>query len=243
VNWDQIQSEQDACESYSALLAQARKCQELYVRAGLALPDRVQRLLGVTSDSGAKTTPRIPPPEKRSPPKEAGADWIAINASDAIVTTVVLAILRNGNGGRTRVKDLNDRVMELLPESTSGSVANAGTRLTTDRVIDRDEEGWRLLKPERAAVLQDGVLWGLVAVFSSQEIAAHRRAAELHVLKQFPSGLQMVQIVEQLKSCEWVRSPVNKDMVKGDVMALLEEKKVRRVGNTKKWQLAPEKGE
>ena len=243
MNWDQIQAEEEAYQSVMALLAQARKCQELHVRAGFALPERVQRLLGLANENGRKQTPHISAPESRNPPKEAGADWIAIEPRDAIVTTVTLAVLRATNGDALRSKDVTDRVLELLPEATSGGVANAGTRLSAERVIDRGDDGWRLLKPERAAVIHDGRIWGPAAVFSSHEIAAHRREAVVHVLKQFPSGLQMIQIVEQLKNCPWVHAPVNKDMLKLDIQALLEAKKVRRVGNTKKWQLAPERGE
>jgi hypothetical protein len=243
MNFDQIQIEEEAYESVKAVLAAARRCQELHERAGLALPQRVQWLLGVAASPAATRTEvqpaaRIPAPELSDRPKGAAPDWIAIPTKDATVTTVALAILRAA-GEPIRSRDVTERVMNLLPNSTSGSVANAGTRLVAEGLVDRSDDGWLLLKPERAAVLQDGRLWGPQGIFVKQEVAAHRREAILHVLKHFPKGLQIVQTVEELKNCLWLHAPTNKDLVKMDMKALLDVQKVRRVGNTKKWQLAP----
>jgi hypothetical protein len=96
-----------------------------------------------------------------------------------------------------------------------------------------------LLKVEKAGLVRDGRLWAPPGVFAKPEMAAHRREAILHVLKHFPTGLQTVQIVEQLRNCSWLHAPVNKDLLKLDMESLLEAKKVRRRGNTKKWELAP----
>jgi hypothetical protein len=65
--------------------------------------------------------------------------------------------------------------------------------------------------------------------------------AILHVLGQFPGGLQIVQIVEMLldKSPWFHRDiPCNKDHVKEDMEELAAQQKVRRQGNSKKWVLA-----
>lgn len=53
------------------------------------------------------------------------------------------------------------------------------------------------------------------------------------------SGLQVDQVVEALDSCTWLHATVNKDLVKADIEELREDKKVRRVGASKKWELAP----
>jgi hypothetical protein len=244
MTFDQIQTEEQAYESVRELLAAGRKCQELHERAGLALPQRVQWLLGIaTMPTAAKAAPppavaHIPAPAWPKPPKEAAVDWIAIALAEATVTTVALAILR-AKGEPVRSRDLSEGVMNALPNSTSGSVANAGTRLVADGTIERTDDGWKLLDPERAAVLQGELLWGPTGVFVKQEIAAHRREAILHVLRHFPKGLQIVQIVEQLKNCAWLHAPANKDLVKVDMQVLFAGQKVRRIGNTKKWQLAP----
>jgi hypothetical protein len=69
-------------------------------------------------------------------------------------------------------------------------------------------------------------------------MAAHRREAILHILQTFRSGLQTVQIVERLREFAWVKAPVNKDLLKGDMDVLVGEGKVRHSGNSKKWVLA-----
>jgi len=245
---DQIQIEEDAYESVKAVLAAGRKCQELHERAGLPLPQRIRWLLGVSPPNGTgivepRTTAHIPAPDRLNRPENAAADWISIQVSDAIVTTVVLAILRAANGEPVRSRDVTDRVMALLPNSTSGSVANAGTRLTAEETIMRSEDGWKLAKPERAAIMQDGVLWGPVGIFAQQDVAAYRRDAVLHVLKHFPKGLQIVQLVEQLNNCAWLHTSANKDILKLDMQVLATDGKVRRIGNSKKWGLPTEKGE
>jgi hypothetical protein len=245
MNWDPIQAEQEAYQSYLALLDQARRCAELYERAELDLPERVQRLLGMIEGGARKVTrnagAHIQPPERINPPKESGVDWISIDAKKGIVTTVMLAILRSANGGPVRSKEVTEKVREILQDATPGSVANAGTRVFGDSV-ERTDEGWKLIKPEKAAILHEGRLWGPPSVFVSPEIAAHRRDGILHILKAFPTGLQIVQIVEQLKNCSWVKAPVSKDLLKMDMQVLRSEEKVRQVSHSKKWQIS-EKGE
>ena len=246
MNWDPIQAEQEAYQSYMALLDQARKCADLYSRAELDLPERVQRLLGMIEGGARKMTSQkagahIQPPERINPPKEAPLDWISIDAKKGTVSTVMLAILRAANGVPVRSKEVVEGVCAVLTGADPGSVANAGTRLFGE-VIERTDDGWRLLKPERATILHGGRLWGLPSSFASPEIAAHRRDGILHILKAFPTGLQTVQIVEQLKNCSWVKAPVSKDLLKADMHILRADGKVRQVSHTKKWQIS-EKGE
>ncbi len=77
-------------------------------------------------------------------------------------------------------------------------------------------------------------------MFMKQELAARRREAVLHILKLFPSGLQNLQIVEQLETCAWLKTPLNKDLMKADIEELKKAGRVKRVGNTNKWALAEE---
>ena len=76
---------------------------------------------------------------------------------------------------------------DLLPNVPRGSISNIGTRLFGD-LIEKTDDGWKLLKPERAGIIQDGMLWGPPVIFGKEELAAQRRDAILHVLKLFPSG-------------------------------------------------------
>ena len=81
-----------------------------------------------------------------------------------------------------------------------------------------------------------GICGGPREIFQKSEIAGHRRDAILHVLSNFDSGLQTRQLVEQLGRCSWVHAPVNKDLIKTDLEMLAELGKVRRRGNSKKWE-------
>jgi hypothetical protein len=242
MSFERIDAERQAFQSMLELYEQAKRCQRLFEQAEMALPEALQRFLGV-SEGIAKQSParlargsvKIPPPERRNAPSDAGPDWIAIDARRASATPIALALLRQV-GSPMRPKDLFTKITEILPNVPSGTIANIGTRLQGD-VIDRGDEGWRLLKPEEAGVLHDGFLWGAPSKFGKQELAAHRRDAILHILRHFPTGLQTVQLVEQLKNCSWVHAPVSKDLLKADMEILAGEQKVRRRGNSKKWEI------
>lgn len=242
MNWDHIQIEEEAYKSVMDILERARLSQQLHERAGLVLPERIQRLLGIASNGNgkssvaARSTVQIPA-LSHPKPKEATSEWLSINAKDAQATTVALAVLR-GEGKPLRAKDVTAKVAAFLPGVTGGTLANAATRLVEDGTIERTEDGWKLLEPILSGVIYEDRLWGIPGILSKQELAAHRRESILHVLKHFDSGLQIVQIVEQLRACSWVHAPVNKDLLKADMQILSKEKKIRRVGNTKKWTLA-----
>ena len=77
-------------------------------------------------------------------------------------------------------------------------------------------------------------------MFNKQELAAHRRVGVLHLLRLHPAGLQTTQILEQLRNCAWLHAPVNKELIQADMEFLEGQKKVRRRGNSKKWELVPE---
>jgi hypothetical protein len=150
-----------------------------------------------------------------------------------------LAVLR-GVAGPVRAKEVVGRVKELLPDVSSGSIANIGTRLDKTNVILRDDRGWELLSPEDAGVIFNSHLWAPASVLSSQELAAYRREAILHLLSLNKTGLQATQVEEQLQHCTWLQAPVSKDLVKVDLEVLASDKKIRRRGNTRKWELVPE---
>ena len=161
-----------------------------------------------------------------------------MSSVEATPTSVVLAILQRDG---VRAKDVADRVGVLLPEVSSGSVANIGSRLDKTGVIRRESGEWRLVNRDSTPVLYQGRLWGPEKVFGKTELASHRRDAIPHVLTEFKGGLQVLQILERLMACAWVHAPLNKDLLKEDVNALLNDKKIRRRGNTRKWELAQEK--
>jgi hypothetical protein len=241
---DQIQLEREAIQSLSELYEKAMACHELYERAHLALPESLKRFLGIHESRGEVTPEKIfkqshvPPPNEPSRPAEASDDWIYIRTRDASVNSLVLAFLRSSNGP-LRPREISELISRANPEAASGSVANAGTRLQADNSIERTDEGWRLLRPEIAGVVSGDFLWARPSTLSKQDVAAHRRDAILHLLSQFPSGLQVVQIVEQLRLCPWVQAPSSKDLLKADMEVLESRGLVRQRGNSRKWELVP----
>jgi hypothetical protein len=238
---DQIGAEEEAIQSLMDLLAQAKRCRGLYDRAHMALPEPLKRVLGMSVNGSGKAMgvrPQIPPIERSSRPPEATEDWIAIEASEATPTCIALAILRAAKQPM-RSRDVVGRVTDVLPQVLSGSIANIGSRLE-GKLITRSVEGWTLINPEKAGVLFNGFLWGPPEIFGKAELAAHRREAIMHLLGAFPGGLQIIQITDQLRGCSWVHAPTNKDLVKADMEILAKAGKVRRRGNSKKWEIAPE---
>jgi hypothetical protein len=216
---DQITAEQEATQSLVKLFEHARRTQMLYERAHMALPEPLKRLLGMVSPNGAGrgSNLTIPPPTPPPAPLSAKPDWIWIEEESATPTTVALAVLRAAKSP-LRAKEVVNQVIEILPSVPRGSVNNIGTRLS-GKQIDRTEE-----------------------VFHKNELAVHRRYAILHLLGIFYGGLQPRQILEHLRRCTWVHAPVNKDLLKADLEILdRQEKKIRRVGNSGKWELAPAK--
>jgi len=239
MNNDLFSAELEATRSLVELYEQAKKCQALFERAHMALPEPLRRVLGMSGAVEKTTTPpNISAPEKPPMPVDAGPDWIWIKATDASPASVVLALLRGANGP-LRPKELIDEVTSLL-EVPAGSVYNVGPRLESRQIIKRGEEGWELIKQEGAGLIHKGFFWGPPTAFGKQELAAQRRAALLHVLSFHPTGLQIVQILQQLKRCSWVVAPINKDLVKEDIGVLKDAGKVKKRGNTKNWEIVRE---
>jgi hypothetical protein len=231
---DLFNAELEAQRSLLDLYEQATKCKTLFERANIALPEVLKRVLGMNGAGYKANVSHVSAPERPPMPPEAGQDWISIREKEAMPTGIVLAILRKAKGP-VRAKDLNARVMEVLPHVLRGSISNIGTRLK-GKAIRLTDEGWEVIAPESAGVLYKGFLWGPPAIFAKQELASHRRDSILHILAHFQTGLQTVQIVDELRKCQWVHAPINKDLVKEDMEILAEQDKVRR-GSSKKWAI------
>jgi hypothetical protein len=145
----------------------------------------------------------------------------------------MLAVLR-ANAAPMRPRDIIEQVQGYSPDVGATVIYNMGPRLKGD-LIDTSSDGWTLRHPEQAPLVTNGYLWGLPASLAVHEVAAFRRHGILHILKFFDSGLELLQLVEWLKKCQqWVKAPVNKDLVKADIAELAEAGKIKRRGNTRK---------
>jgi hypothetical protein len=239
MNFDLLTAEHEAAQSLSDLITQAKRCRDLHERARMALPEPLKRMLGINTNGSKKPVVSIPPPERPSLPVGADSDWVCIKASDAYPTSVALAVLR-GSDGPMMAKDVVSAVTDILPNVRRGSINNVGTRLH-GKEIKRSKEGWELIHPETAPILQDGMIWGSPTVFGKQELAVHRREAVLHLIRTVPAGLQTSQIIDHLKNCAWVHAPISKELVQDDVEYWFAENKIKRSGNSKKWVVRPER--
>ena len=238
---DQITAEQEALQSLMKLLEQAKRCQLLYQRAHMSLPEPLRRVLGMSGNgTGAAPPPsgvNIPAPPTPPAPVGVKPDWIWIPQESATPTSVLLALLR-ASKAPIRAKEAIAEVQEILPNVSRGTINNIASRLGGKK-IDRNKDGWRLINPESSGILHERYLWGPREFFQHYELAVHRRNAILYLLGFFQSGLQSGQILEQLRNCEWVHAPMNKDLLKADLEELDKEEKIRRRGNSGKWELVP----
>jgi hypothetical protein len=244
MSFDQISAEQEATQGLVKLLEQARRCQLLYERAQMAFPEPLKRLLSMNGTAATVTTAhpdRLTIPAPQAPPAPTGAksDWLWIPQETATPTAITLAILKAAKAPLP-AREVVAKVLDILPEVPRGSVNNIGTRLNGKQIY-RTDNGWQLINPDGTGILHEGYLWGPREFFHKYELAVHRRAAILHVLSFFQGGLQPRQILDQLRKCSWVHAPVNKDLLKADFEILDQDEKIRRVGNSGKWELAPAK--
>jgi len=238
--------ELQAFQQLTELLQQAEKCKTLFESAHIALPEPLQRILKITVPTNGASEKAVvslvpPPPEMQSKPPEAGPDWICVRVTDAMSTTVVLAILRNARGLPVRPRDIVGAASSLRVDVSIGVISNIGARLEKRGFIKRATLGWTLLTENGGPVLHNGWLWGPRAIFDPHDLAAHRRDAILHILRCHTTGLQMVQIVERLRNSPWHRAPISTDLIKADLDLLDKAGKIKRRGNTKKWEITPMK--
>jgi len=243
MNETKFAEESQAYASLAELMTAATQTKLLFSNAGLDIPAPLARLFGHEQADEAKSRvsniPRLPDPKR---PSEAENDWLWVKKDDMLVGGLVLASLRQ-DGGNVRPKEMLERIAAIRPDIPSGSIYNIGPRLDKSGVIAREEDGWRLLDPQHAPVLVGDHLWGPREVFTKTELACHRRYVILHILQSFRSGLQIVQIVDQLVDYGDCRSPISKDLVKVDMNILTEAGSVKRSGNTRKYILTDKEAE
>jgi hypothetical protein len=235
---DRMGAEQRALRGLLQLMEQADECRKLYERANMALPEPLKRILGISDSSGARaqSVQISPPPEPGPRPAEATADWLWIDARSATPTVLVLALLRVRSP--RPVREVIEGVQQILPDAVKGSINNIGTRLDNDGLISRDDEGWWLIDPDSAGILSGNHIWGPPSVFGKPELASHRRDAITHLLGAIRGGLQAVQILEHLKTCSWLQAPLAKELIQDDIELLAQQGKIRKRGNSRKWELS-----
>ena len=233
-----LKAELEASKSLVELLELADRTRQLYQGARLPLPDALRRLLG---SNGVPQTGYSTPLAQAIPPipPEAEHDWAWVPLVECSPITLIKALLRGSDGLRS--KELYEQITPLGIEASLGTVSNAAVRLESHGIVTReDDQRWKLVKPELSGVISEGYVWGPADSFTMQELAAHRRQAILQLLGANHGGIQLVPLTEELRKLGWVKAPISKDLLKGDMDWLLARNKVRRIGNSRKWGLALE---
>lgn len=227
-----------AYQKFAQVLEDLEATKLLFESAGEPLPEQLKEFFGVRHSGGKIHQPlmTIQQPRRASRPEEVGDEWISVEVKEVTATGLVLAVLRQASAPLP-AKEVVELVTKINPHIPRGSINNIGTRLART-LIHRTDEGWRLLDPNKAGIICDGYLWGPKDIFDKPEIAAHRREAILQILRAFSSGLQTVQIVDQLRGTPWVHAPASKDLVKADMELLERNGKVRKISNSRKWCLS-----
>lgn len=231
-----LKLELEAYKSLADVLERAEKTRQLFEQARVPLPDTLQRLMR-SNGQGPQihlAATLLKPPA----PLEAEPDWIWIDIKNATPGTVALALLKESTEALT-AKDIHAKMLAMEIDVSLGTIMNTGTRAIENGWIKRSESGqWELLQRDRGGIIKDSYIWGPPSVFQMQEQASFRRNAIIHLLRQNPVGLQVMQIVVQLRQTDLVRQPipVSKSLVKVDMEVLENDGRARRRGNSKKWE-------
>lgn len=227
--------EAEALKEYAKWLEQGHRIQRLFVEAGSAIPDRLRRIL--TDHATGQPTP--PSLEKPQPPVNVPgyqSDWIWVPLESVQVRGMILAVLAQATRPM-KPPQVIEAIEKLRPVENRVSIFNAGVALEKERKITRDESCWIMNEGVKAPVVVGAWAFGPPEAFGRHELAAHRREAIKHFLRQpfGRGGLQVVQITELLREADWVIGPKSKDLVKGDILAM--KGVVRRVGGSRKYEL------
>lgn len=206
-----------------------------FLAAGMPVPPPLDSVGASGGFSPLKVSDRLVVPNEKPEVYEPG--WIWVPLSDSTPTTLALGILRsNPRLG----KDLCDRVAQIRPETSAGTVYNLLARLRGSEVEQDDQKWWRRVNPNAPPVMTENYAWGLPKVFSKPELAAHRRLWIRFVLED-SGGLLASQIQQRIDGFG-LTMPTAKDQIKADLDVMKLEGDIVRVGNSRKWALKKLKG-
>jgi hypothetical protein len=230
-----VPPEAKAYAAFLAWLEEGKKVWVTFEHAGVPVPATLKRALtDATQNSTSNKVRRTPArqPDRPEMPPQAHDDWLWVDVKDASLRTIVLAILNEGK--LLSIKDVINRVKQIDPQANEGSIYNLGSQ---EEKIQRTDEGWKLKEGEDAPILYKNYIWAPMDTFQKQDIAAFRRMAVRHLLAISPDGLQIMQVYRQLQDADWLKTPKSKDLIKTDLLIMKADKKVRTMGNSKKWTL------
>jgi hypothetical protein len=227
--------ERQVTKAWDKLLDDAEACRDLYLQAGKPVPARLRRFLS-DDDAGLETETKIvvPPPVMPPRPSVAAQDWIWLDHVNLTPATAVRTVLQAATEPMP-VREVIEAVHRLGVEASEGTVANIGTRLHNLGQIVRSELGWKAQALGEVPVLYKGNAWGAPGTFDKTEVASYRRACLLHVFALSSDGLQPMQLLKTMETCDWFKVPLNKDILKLDLENMIEDGAIKRIGATGKY--------
>ncbi|MFA6003069.1 MAG: hypothetical protein WC881_03280 [Elusimicrobiota bacterium] len=232
-----LSPEEETFQEFLAWMAMGRQIKAKFDAHGFQQPAALSGALGSGHAQASPKFVRISPPARPESPPNAQIDWIWIPANRAMVRTVVLAILNEGK--IITIKALINRVKNILPRSSAGTVYNIGAQLTGK--IEKGDNGWSLKKGELAPYLHKGNIWAPKELLQNQDLAESRRMAIYHLLG-IKTKLQLMEIFRELKDgADWLQSPLSKDLVKDDLKVMEKDNLVRQMGRSKRWARVDDK--
>ena len=228
--------EAKAYKAFLDWLDAGKKVLELFDQSGVAVPPTLKHAIleNVDQADGSSSKPRpstVRAPDRPESPPQAKDGWLWIDAGDAMVRTVFLAVLNEGIP--LTIKALADRVQTFLPNANRGSIYNNAAQLK-GRSIQKTGKAWSLIPNIQAPILFNGRIWAPKEILSEQDLAAFRRMAVRHLLGISKDGLQVMQAFRQLEGADWLHAQLSKDLIKADLLVMKKEKKSASNGKFKK---------
>lgn len=231
---EDFNKEVEAYKAASQLMAEAERVASLFRELELPTPRPVARMIGDTNGAVIEE-PHKPRSSNTNAERPANVrdDWISIPIDQLSMTATVLVVLREAPKP-LKFRQIVARVKKLRGKAPEGSVFNVGSRLEGD-LINKKKGDWSLIDQDRAPVFEGKRAWGPKEVFSVHDLAAHRRDMIVRILRDKPSGLTLMQLVDALSEDEECVAPVGKDILHADTQAMAKDYVIKR--QNKMWKI------
>lgn len=241
---NRIHEQAKAYMDLAAWLQEAPRLRDVFMSIGVPVPPQIQRILSSDERDPAGG-------KKRTPSINLSAPWgdrpgeIGVRLQDLGVRSLVLTFIKNAtqsHGEGATVRDAIEWIKEIRPSQNEGSVMNAFAAVCDLPGVKTFAGRTTVTNLAMAPSLGTSYAFGPPGIFQKQEVAAHRREAiELLLgLDSNRGGLHIMQIVNQLKTLDWVKADATKDLLKGDMAAMLTDGIVKRAAGSGKWKLSRE---
>lgn len=176
------------------------------------------------------------PPDYGPKPHSVPPDWVPVPLSKATVGNLMLYILSQARSPLTGA-ELHAELRRFRPNTGQSTLHMTLQTLAEEGSAMRGEDGWRLGRPAGGTLVGDR-LWTPLVQARSFDRSSIRSEAVLRVLAVNRS-LSVAQITHCLQNVDWLKVPIDSNLIKADLRTLSKEGKVRKEGV--EWLLNDEK--